>query len=201
MGLETSATRGLLMDGVEIVMTEQGYAALSARSVAEAVGLKHQLVFYYFANMDELLLAAYRRRTGQVLDRVNAAVRSEQPLQALWEAYSEPMQAALTVEYLALANHNIAIRAETVAFGEQVRREGLDHVGASLGLPGESGAPLNAFALTTAISSIAAILGMETALGISGGHQETRALVQWCVDHLQAQARPQDAGQERGDAD
>lgn len=191
MGLETSTTRGLLMDGVEIVMTEQGYAALSARSVAEAVGLKHQLVFYYFANMEDLLLSAYRRRTGQVLDRVTAALASEQPLHALWDTQSEPTQAALTVEYMALANHNTAIRAETIAFGERIRREGLAHIGETLRLGGALQAQrevLNPFALTMAISCIGAILGMETALGISGGHRETRELVRWCLDRLQTPA-------------
>ena len=40
MGPENSATRALLMDGAEAVMLEQGYAALTSRSVAERVGLK-----------------------------------------------------------------------------------------------------------------------------------------------------------------
>ncbi|MBB4858884.1 AcrR family transcriptional regulator [Novosphingobium chloroacetimidivorans] len=175
-----------MIDAVETVMMEQGYAALSARSIAEAAGLKHQLVFYYFPNMDDLLLAAYRKRIDQVSGRIDEALQSDRPLQALWEVHSEPSQAALTVEYMALANHNAAIRAETVAFGERIRREGLARVGAALRTDDEAAGVLNPFALTMVISCVGAILGMETSLGITGGHSETRALVQWCLDQLQA---------------
>lgn len=185
MGPENSAIREQLMDGVETVMIEQGYAALTARNVAQRVGLKHQLVYYYFHSMDELLLTAFRRRTGQVLAQVEAAIGSPRPLQALWDAHSDPVQAALTVEYMALANHNDAIRTETVEFGERLRRTGLTEVANRLGATTPKSDALNPFAITMAIQSISGILGMEAALGISGGHAETRALVQWCLDQLQ----------------
>lgn len=185
MGPENSAIREQLMDGVEAVMIEQGYGALTARNVAERVGLKHQLVYYYFHSMEELLLTAYRRRTGQVMAKVEQATDSPRPLQALWDANSDPVQAALTVEYMALANHNDAIRAETVEFGERLRRTGLSKVAARLGETAGGTDTLDPFAITMAVQSIGAILGMETALGISGGHAETRALVQWCLDQLQ----------------
>jgi hypothetical protein len=41
------------------------------------------------------------------------------------------------------------------------------------------------FAVTMAITSIGSILGLETAIGISGGHAETRALIEWCIDQLE----------------
>lgn len=176
MGLESSATRTVLMDAVEGVMREQGYGALSARSVAEHAGLKHQLVFYYFKTMDELLLATYRRRTERLMDRIQRALAAERPLKALWEAYSDPDDSSLTVEYMALSNHNEAIRAETVAFGERLRITGLERLHPD---------GLDPLALTTVVRSIASIIGMETALGISGGHQATRDLVDWCLDRLE----------------
>jgi AcrR family transcriptional regulator len=185
MGPENSATREALMDGVETVMIEKGYAALTARNVAHCMGLKHQLVYYYFHTMEDLLLAAYRRRTGQVMARVERALAAKRPLQALWEVYSDPVQAALTVEYMALANHNDTVRAETVAFGERMRRTGLSTIADKLQVPAPGSDVLDPFALTMAILAIGSILGMESALGISGGHKETRTLVQWCLDQLQ----------------
>ena len=110
MGPESSATRTLLMDAVEAVMREQGYAALSARSVAARAGLKYQIVFYYFETMDDLLLAAYRRRTETVLQRSEQALTSERPLHAFWQVSSDPFDAALTLEYMAMSNHNQLIR-------------------------------------------------------------------------------------------
>lgn len=183
MGTAISATRDSLMDGVETVMREKGYAALTARNVAEAVGVKHQLVYYYYETMEHLLLAAYRRRTGQVLRRVEQALASERPLEALWGVHSDPAQAALTIEYMALANHNEGIRVETVAFGEHMRSKFLPQVTSrrnSSGLPDE----LNSFAVSMVIMSIGSIVGMEAALGISGGHAEVRALIQWSLAQL-----------------
>lgn len=186
MGPETAVSRIALMDAVESVMREQGYGALSARSVAAQAGLKHQLVYYYFKTMDELLLATYRRRTARMMDRVKHALATGRPLHALWETYSDPDDSALTVEYMALSNHNELIRAETVAFGEHLRQTGLEHLGLVTQAAGGLGAAaLSPLALTTAIRSVASVIGMESALGISGGHRETRALLEWCIDRLE----------------
>ena len=41
------------------------------------------------------------------------------------------------------------------------------------------------FAVTMAITSIGSVLGLESAIGISGGHAETRAMIEWCIDQLE----------------
>ena len=121
MAPENAATRVLLMDAVESLMREQGYAAVSARAVAALSGLKYPTIFYYFESMNDLLLGTYRRRTQNVLDRTEAALNSDRPLHALWSAASDPFDAALSLEYMALSNHNELVRAETIAFGERMR--------------------------------------------------------------------------------
>lgn len=185
MGPETSATRTTLMDAVEALMREEGYAALSARSIARRAGLKYQIVFYYFETMDHLLLATYRRRTEHVLERIQQALRSERPLHAFWEVWSDPSDAALSMEYMAMANHNETIRAETAAFGERVRRVELGRLSERLKQAAPDSEVFIPFAITTAIASIGGTLGLESALGISGGHGETRALVEWCLRQLE----------------
>jgi AcrR family transcriptional regulator len=185
MGPENSAVRVALMDAVECVMRDKGYGALSARTVAEQAGLKHQLVYYYYLTIEDLLLATYRRRTAQVMDQVEAALRSERPLAALWDAYSDPNDAALTLEYLALSNHSDVIKAETAAFGERLRLTGLGNI-AAMTMPTRTGdKPINPLALTSVLRSVGAILGMEAALGIAGGHRETRELVQLLLSELE----------------
>src|SRR5215831_8544826 len=119
MGPETAATRSALMDATEAVMREEGYAAVSSRRVAERAGVNQQTVYYYFQTMDDLLLTTYRRRTQKVLEDLGRAMDMERPLHELWQIMSDPNEAALTMEYLALANHNAAIRLETIQFGEQ----------------------------------------------------------------------------------
>lgn len=186
IGSENSTTRSALLDGVEAVMRELGYGALTARSVAERAGLKHQLVYYYFETMDELLMATYLRHTSRVSESIELAFLSPRPLHALWQVSSNPHDAVLNMEFMALANHNPAIRAETVAFGERIRRIGLDGIQRNLDRTAAAPDAASPLALGIAVSALGMNLGMEATLGIAGGHAELRALVEWCLDRLES---------------
>lgn len=182
IGAESSATRAQLMDAVESVMRTDGYGALTARSVAQAAGLKHQLVYYYFQTLEDLLIATYERHIARYHVRIEAALSEVRPLHAFWQAHANPVDSVLNMEFLSLANHNEAIRARTIAFGEDVRRLGLTRLE---DWERNLGAAISPFAVTMAISAIGSILGLETAIGIAGGHAETRALIGWCIDQLE----------------
>jgi AcrR family transcriptional regulator len=185
MGPENAATRSDLMDAAEAVMREEGYAAVTSRRVAERAGLNQQTVYYYFQTMDDLLLAAYRRRTQRVQEMIEQAMASERPLHALWQTFSDPFDAALSMEYLALSNHNELIRRETIEFGERSRRIGLDKVAERLAQTTpdeESVAPIG---VITAITYIVHLVGFEATLGLRGGHKEVRVLVEWCLRQLE----------------
>lgn len=188
MGLESSETRAILMDAVENVMREDGYGALTARKVAERAGLKHQLVYYYFQTLEDLLIATYERHIERYLERVQAALETERPLHAFWHAHANPIDATLNMEFLSMANHNEAIRTRTIAFGEHVRRLGLEKLDKAFHRPESGKEAVNPFAVTMVISSIGSVLGLEAAIGISGGHPETRALIEWCIDELEPEA-------------
>jgi len=190
LGQENSASRTALMDGVESVLRDDGYAALSARTVAERAGLKHQLVYYYFQTMDDLLMATYRRHTDRVLERIELAFRAPRPLHAVWDVWSNPVDSRLNMEFLVMANHNEAIRAATIAIGEESRRVGLERIAQLLAPTKLDGAVFNPMAVMMAISSLGGIVGLESALGISGGHAETRAMVEWCLDQLEPEVAP-----------
>src|SRR5688572_17461287 len=71
-----SKNRGVLLDAAERVMIAEGYAAVTSRRVAAEAGLKPQLVHYYFATMDDLFLAVFRRRAEVGLERQAAALAS-----------------------------------------------------------------------------------------------------------------------------
>ena len=190
MAPENAATRVLLMDAVESLMREQGYAAVSARSVAALSGLKYPTIFYYFESMDDLLLCTYRRRTQNVLDRTEAALNSDRPLHSLWSAASDPFDAALSLEYMALSNHNELVRAETVAFGERMRRIVADRLSDRLRrAPGNDKSLFTPFGITLSLTSLGGLLGFESALGISGGHEEIKVIVDWVLRRLEGEDR------------
>jgi len=185
MGPPDAATPAALMDATEAVMREEGYAAVTSRRVAERAGINQQTVYYYFQTMDDLLLAAYRRRTQRVLDRVQQALSAARPLHSFWHTSSDPMDAALTMEYLALANHNDLIRLETIEFGERLRRLEVDKLAERIRQASPDPQVVSPFAVIMAITYVAHLLGFEATLGLRGGHRETRVLVEWCLRQIE----------------
>jgi AcrR family transcriptional regulator len=192
MGPRNAATPTVLMDATEAVMREEGYAAVTSRRVAERAGVNQQTVYYYFQTMNDLLLATFRRRTQVVLERVAEALDSERPLHAFWQTSSEPFSAGLTMEYLALANHNETIRLEMIQFGERLRRIEVDRLTDRIRKVSPNSA-LTPFAVVMAITYIGHLMGMESAVGLRGGHRETRMLVEWCLRQLEPVGLPEAA--------
>lgn len=185
LGAESSATRTQLLDAVEAVMREDGYGSLTARAVAERAGLKHQLVYYYFQTLEDLLVATYERHIERYNVQSIAALEGERPLHAFWQVHSNPEDATLNTEFLSLANHNEAIRARTIEFGEKVRRLGLERLQDVIDRKGLRDSPLTPIGIAQAIMAIGGNLAMETSIGIAGGHAETRALMEWCLDLIE----------------
>ncbi|MGH7820299.1 MAG: TetR/AcrR family transcriptional regulator [Candidatus Binatia bacterium] len=178
LGAADSRTRALLLDAAEQLMLEDGYAAVSSRRVAAKAGLKPQLVHYYFRTMDDLFLAAYRRRAEQSLERHARALASDRPLQALWKLVTDPRGAALTIEFVALANHRKVLRTEIARHAERFRKMQLDAVASALdrfGIPPETCPPV---AVVLAMTGVSQVLVLEKALGITSGHKQTVALVE-----------------------
>lgn len=192
MGPQNAATRSVLMDATEAVMREEGYAAVTSRRVAEKAGVNQQTVYYYFQTMDDLLLSTYRRRTRQVSEKLEQAFATDRPLHALWHASSNPFDAALTMEYLALANHNEAIRRETIEFGERMRRLDNEEITERISRNSPDPEAVSPLSVFMAINYLAHLVGFEAALGIRGGHKDVRALVEWSLRQLEpAGTRPQ----------
>ena len=107
-------------------MLKDGYAAVSSRSVAAAVGIQAPLVHYYFPTLDDLFVAVLQRRAGRNVERMAEALASPEPLRAWWELASDPRGTALFVELLAAANHRPALRPRSVSIARDVRRMQMD---------------------------------------------------------------------------
>ena len=123
IGGPDAKNRGVLLDAAEQLMLEDGYAAVTSRRVAERAGLKPQLVHYYFRTMDEMFIEVFRRRAKQGLDAQAHALASAQPLWALWDFGTDPASTQLTMEFMGLANHRKALRAEIAFYAERFREQ------------------------------------------------------------------------------
>lgn len=177
-GTETSKTRALLLDITERLMLEEGYAAVGIRRVAREAGVAPALVHYYFHTLDDLFIAALRRSAEQEFERFARALSSEHPLRDLWAYSSDPTGAAMTMEFIALANHRKAIRNQIASYAEQLRNLQIEAVTSRMTDYGTNPNETPLAAIVVLITSTAQNAALEKALGITTGHAETFALIE-----------------------
>ncbi|MBO0678073.1 TetR/AcrR family transcriptional regulator [Mycolicibacterium sp. S2-37] len=194
IGAPDAKNRTVLLDAAERLMLEEGYAAVTSRRVAEKAELKPQLVHYYFRTMDELYLAVFRRRADEGLETLERALKSAQPLWALWRYDADPGTATFSVEFAALASHRPELRAEVARYGERYREaeraaltEALERYGVDVGT-----VPPVVWAVFA--TSLSRVLIMEQALGMSTGHAETLAFIESWLRQLEGEPPPVGAG-------
>lgn len=190
IGAPDAKNRGVLLDAAEQLMFEEGYAAVTSRRVAQKAGLKPQLVHYYFRTMDDLFLAAFRRRGEEGLELQARALASPQPLWALWQFSLDPAATAVTMEYVALANHRKALKAEIAYYAGRFREEQRKAVAAVLERYGMDAADVPPLVWSVLITSVSRVLVMEQALGMSAGHAETVAFVERYLHRLEGDPQP-----------
>ncbi len=181
IGAEDSKTRAQLLDAAELLLLEEGYAAVTSRRVAARAGLKPQLVHYYFRTMDDLFLEVFRRRAEENVGRVERAVATDGSLRALWQLNADPRGARFTIEFVALANHRKVIRTEIARYAERFRAAQLEAVTAALGALGvieDELPPIVALLMMTGVSQVLAI---EEALGVTAGHDTTRCFIERAI--------------------
>ncbi|HSA49991.1 MAG TPA: helix-turn-helix domain-containing protein [Yinghuangia sp.] len=175
-GSRNPKTRQTLLDTTERLMLKEGYAAVGVRRVAREAGVAPALVLYYFPTLDDLFLAVLRRRAEGELERQARFAESPYPLTALWEMNSRP-GTALLAEFMALANHSEAFRAELIAHADAYRRaqyDSLTKMIADGNVDIGDAPPMAVVVLTSAISRV---LVNEKGLGLTTGHEETMAFV------------------------
>jgi AcrR family transcriptional regulator len=102
------------------MMRTQGYAAVTSRTLASAAGVKPALVHYYFRTMDDLFIALRRERAAKTTERYQRALTSAKPLRELWKLNCDPLYVASGFEFMALANHRKAVRAEIARYTKHI---------------------------------------------------------------------------------
>lgn len=185
IGAPDAKNRGVLLDAAEQLMLEEGYAAVTSRRVAEKAALKPQLVHYYFRTMDDLFLAAFRRRAEEGLEAQAQVLQSPQPLWALWRFSIDPAATAITMEFIALANHRKALRAEIAYYAERFREEQRKALSTVLQRYGVDPIQVPPLVWAVLMTSVSRVLVIEQALGMSAGHAETVEFVERYLHRLE----------------
>ncbi len=171
-------------------MLDEGYAAVSIRRLGAKVGVNSALVSYYFGSMDGLFVELFRRGAERSLHKLTEALRSPQPLWALWDLTHDYSGNALTMEFLALSNHRKAIRSEIAAYSTKFRTLQLETLSDVLRRHGVDLDRWPAVSLILAMAGISRYLHMEEAFGVDIGHRETIAVIEREIRTLEGERRP-----------
>lgn len=193
MGPEGSDNWHAMLDGAAAILREEGHAALTSRRVAERIGVKQRLVYYYFRTMDELVVSLFRRMAERELVRLAEAAESERPLRAIWDISLNSTDSRLIVEFMALANRIDGLQREVIRFIEQARALEMAVLDRALARKPQAGR-LGAAGLAVTITSLALLLSRESQLGIGAGHAEVLGALAAFLDEIEPVACAQPAG-------
>ncbi|UGQ12375.1 TetR/AcrR family transcriptional regulator [Yinghuangia sp. ASG 101] len=174
-----------LLDATEDIILNEGYAAVSSRSVAARVNINAPLVHYYFPKIDDLFAAVLRRRAEQMLARMTAALASAEPLRAWWELASDPRGSTLLAEMVAAANHRPALRAEVGKVAHELRRLQIDALDAILGEYGLDPDTFPPALIAATVQGLAYAVVMEEAGDFDTRHGEARAAMDRLLTRLE----------------
>lgn len=177
-----AGARQRLIEATAKVMREEGYAAATSRRVATEAGVKQALVYYYFPTMDDLYVEVLRAGAEVSLANMRATLTDNDPLRTLWLINSDLRMTGLNTEFMALANHRKAIRAELKSYAERVRDIETAAVTVALRAAGMDLEEYPPVAVSMIIAQIARSLCNESAVGVTLGHEELRAFMKRQLD-------------------
>ena len=190
VGAETSKTRDALLDCVETMMLEEGYASITYRALATKAEVTSSLVQYYFPSLDEIFLAAinrYSERNLAVLAKALEA-RSEDPLHALWDFSWDEATGALMTEFLALGNHRKSIRSAIAEVTNRVRKVEVEALVRKFGKGTRLNGDLSLNAVALLVTGIPKFLNLEEGVGVDGAHDEVVYAIETYLDSVEARS-------------
>ncbi len=171
----TPETREHLIEAAAQLIQKEGYAAVTAGRLAEELGLSRHIVHYYFGTIEALLVAVMRRDGDTLIQRLQTALESADPLRTIWEL---GMSTSATVfELTALATRTRAIQAQVKRYTEEVRRiegEALSRHLQAHGLQSKVSPRIAALI----VQGVAQTLAKEALLGVSIDHAEAKSVVE-----------------------
>lgn len=184
---DDSATRTALLDAAEELMVDEGYAAVTTRRVATKAGVNNGLVYYYFGTMDELFVELFRRGVDSGVRFQAEVLESPQPLWGMWGLIHDYSNNSLVMEFIALANHRKAIRAELTAYWKRIRTVQLETLSSLLEGYGVDPDEWPASSLIILMVGVSRFLLMEEAFDVDLGHAETVELIERHIRALEGE--------------
>jgi AcrR family transcriptional regulator len=171
-------TRTAILDATELIMREEGYAAVSSRRIAEKAGLKSQLVHYHYGSMDDLFLALFRRAEDTFFASMVEVLASSDPLNKLWDLVVDTDERTLVLEFTAIATHRKSFREELVRSAGRARMMENSILKKAFGDRTHVDLRVTPNILAFLLLSISRAVTMERGIGITDGHKEVYGFIE-----------------------
>ncbi|WP_162527207.1 TetR/AcrR family transcriptional regulator [Sphingomonas solaris] len=166
------ATRAqLIAAAMELVHTE-GVGSITARRLADKVGLKRQIVHYYFGTIDDVLIEVMRTGFRIAYQAIATQLLSRDPIDVIWDQFSSTTPES--AEFLALALRKETFGNVAREFAHELHRLFGDAIASDYQRRGLD-PPAHPAALALILQATSQALGWEAALGFSSGHEQAKA--------------------------
>ncbi len=186
MGPPDATVRFELLDAAERVLERDGYPAVTSRNVGKEAGVNQKLVFYYFQNMEELVVATFRRRSEGFLAKLEAMQNSPAPVRSLWTLISH-RSGRLVIEFMSMASRNEALRQVVAAHSLRANKLINSVIAKSLGEGPKTGGATSPMIVNFVLASLARNLILEGELGLLDSPAELTTMIDQWIDQLDSQ--------------
>ena len=174
-----AAAETALLDAAERLLVELGHAGVTTRRVAEAAGVNHGLVHYYFGSIEHLLVRVLERFTARLTERQRELYAAPVPFREKWRTamryllQDDAAYEKVWLELQALAWNRPELRDRVAAVDAEWRRV----LGEAFAEPRERyGIEMPLEALVSLITTFNLGIMLERQVGIEAGHRE---LLDW----------------------
>jgi AcrR family transcriptional regulator len=174
-----STAEEALLDAAERLLVDVGYAGITTRRLAEAAGVNHGLVHYYFGSIENVLVRALERFTERLIERQRELYAADIPFAEKWRtAMRYLMSEDATYE-------KIWLELQALAWNSPELRERIAHVNdewRSVLLEAfeqprrDYGIDMPLEALVSLVMTFNQGIALERLSGIDAGHRE---LLDW----------------------
>ena len=174
-----------LLDAAERLLVEVGYAGITTRRLAEAAGVNHGLVHYYFGSVENLLVRMLERFTERLITRQRQLYAADMPFLEKWRTAMRYLVSEdvtyekIWLELQALGWNDAGLRARLAQVNAEWRAVLLE----AFAEPREQygiGMPLEV--LVSLVITFNEGIMLERLSGVTDGHQE---LLDWIDSFLE----------------
>lgn len=121
MRADGAATRGAILDAALRRLTQDGYARLNLRDIAQEAGVNHALINYHFGSKQQLVLAVLDAANRRLIERQERMYAQPVPASEKWRQacvfYEDDLRSGfvrLTMELMAASFTDATLRREFV---------------------------------------------------------------------------------------